>query len=399
VDQLRKRLLEDHVGLPGRGRVVSAGGAFPPFVLLDGEDLEVDPVTQYLRDLSLSDVSALTCRSYGFDLLRWFRLLWLLEVAWDAATPAEVDLLVGWMRSAGNVQRVRRRPGAPEPGSLNARTGKRRLESGYAPRSINHALSVVSGFYDFHAHQGRGPVRNPVPAATQHQAVLRHRSPLEPVPPVRRARMRQRVPQQLPRAIPDALWSELFAAMGCTRDRALLAIYVSSGVRASELLGLAIEDVDWERQLITVTSKGSRLRQSVPVSPEAMRLLAAYLAEAGRPATGEPVWRTRRGPARPMTYWALRRVLQRANDGLDTDWTLHDLRHTAATRMAHDAGLTLSEVQAVLRHADIATTGIYTAVRVEDLFDKLQEHYRRPTPPPRLPACYDPDDMRAVFGG
>ena len=88
---------------------------------------------------------------------------------------------------------------------------------------------------------------------------------------------------------------------------------------------------------------------------------------------------------KPLSYSAMRRALQRANEKLGTNWSLHDLRHTAATRMAHDAGLTLSEVQAVLRHADIATTGIYTAVRVEDLFDKLQEHYRRPTPPPRLP--------------
>jgi len=67
--------------------------------------------------------------------------------------------------------------------------------------------------------------------------VLAHRSPLEPVPVVRRARLRQRVPQQAPRSIPDALWDELLAAMGCDRDRALLEFYVSSGARASELLG------------------------------------------------------------------------------------------------------------------------------------------------------------------
>jgi site-specific recombinase XerD len=95
----------------------------------------------------------------------------------------------------------------------------------------------------------------------------------------------------------------------------------------------------------------------------------------------------------------MRRTMQRANERLGTDWTLHDLRHTAATRLANDPGLTLTEVRAILRHADINTTGIYTAVRVEDLFDKLQEHYIRPRPSRRLPAGYDPDDVKVVFGG
>jgi site-specific recombinase XerD len=197
--------------------------------------------------------------------------------------------------------------------------------------------------------------------------------------------------------VPDRLWDELFASMVCDRDRALLAIYVSNGVRASELLAITLDDVDWARQLIVVTSKGSRLRQPVPVSPEGLRLLAKYLAEAGPPEPSQQLWRARREP-RPLTYWALRRVLQRANERLGTDWTLHDLRHTAATRLANDPRMTLTEVQAILRHADIATTGVYTAVRIEDLFDRLQEHYARPKPEQRLAPGYDPDDMRAVFG-
>jgi site-specific recombinase XerC len=100
-------------------------------------------------------------------------------------------------------------------------------------------------------------VVNPVPVSAQRRQVLAHRSPLEPVPVVRRARLRQRVPQQTPRAIPDALWEELFAAMGCDRDRALLECYVSSGARAGELLGVTLEDIDWAGQLLYVVSKGS----------------------------------------------------------------------------------------------------------------------------------------------
>ncbi len=161
-------------------------------------------------------------------------------------------------------------------------------------------------------------------------------------------------------------------------DRALLESYVSSGARASELLGVTLEDVDWAGQLLYVVSKGSRLRQPVPASPDAFRYLGRYLATDGLPAVGQPVWRTRRGDPRPLTYWAMRRVLQRANEKLGTNWTLHDARHTAATRMAGDERLTLAEVQTILRHADLDTTGHYLTVRVEDMHDKLVEHYTKP---------------------
>jgi integrase len=95
----------------------------------------------------------------------------------------------------------------------------------------------------------------------------------------------------------------------------------------------------------------------------------------------------------------MRRVLQRANEKLGTNWTLHDLRHTASTRMANDPEMTLPDVQAVLRHASIETTGRYLTVRVEDMFDKLQEHYNRPRPQRSYAANYTEADIKVVFGG
>ena len=77
-----------------------------------------------------------------------------------------------------------------------------------------------------------------------------HRSPIEPVPAFRRARYRQGQAVRAPRSIPDQLWDELFAQMGCDRDRALLGAYVSTGARASELLGVRVEDLDWARQQV-----------------------------------------------------------------------------------------------------------------------------------------------------
>ncbi|MFJ9914714.1 tyrosine-type recombinase/integrase [Actinacidiphila glaucinigra] len=396
---VRQLLVEGRAQLPQLGQVQRTESHWLPYRVLDGEGAPIEYFSGFLRELTLGDASPLTCRSYGHDLLRWWRMLMLVEVAWDKATRSEVDLMVGWLRSAPNPQRRRSREDAEPPGSVNLKTGKPRLRAGYAPSTINHALSVLSAFYAFHLHFGRGPLVNPVPESAERRALLGHRSPIESRAAFRRAPLRQRVAERLPRSIPEPLWEELFTAMGSHRDRALLAFYVSSGARASELLGLRGRHVDWAGQRIWVISKGSRTLDALPASPEAFRYLSWYFDEHGTAGTEEEVWRTLRGPVRPLSYWAMRRVLQRADEKLGTNWTLHDLRHTAAARMASDPRMTLVEVQTVLRHRQLSTTERYLQPRTEELFDKLAEHYARPTPSPRFAVGYDADDIQAVFGG
>lgn len=390
--------MEGRTQLPRIGAVVAGPGTTLPWRVVDGADREVAPASAYLRDLMLGDMSPLTCRSYAYDLLRWFRVLWLVDVGWEQATEAEASALVGWLRSARNPQRERRRQGALPAGSVNPKTGKQTLSAGYASATIAHNLSVVHAFYKFHMHFGDGPVANPVPEASGRRAALAHRSPIEGRQQHRRARLRPKVRSRRPRAIPDQQWDELFARMGCDRDRALLSCYVASGARASELLGLRLGDVNWQQGKLWVVSKGSRSLDEVPVSPQALAYLAAYLDQDGLPEDGGQIWRTRRGPSRPLTYWAARRIIQRAVEALGSNWTLHDLRHTAATRMARDPALTLPEVQAILRHAHITTTNLYTVVGLDDLLDKLAEHYSRPAQPVKWTPGYDPADVEAVFG-
>lgn len=99
---LRHELMEGRAELPRVGAVFPARGIHPPYVVVNGYDDEIKPVTAYLRDLALNDSSPLTVRSYGYGMLRWFRLLWLLDVAWEKATEAETAVLTGWLRSAAN---------------------------------------------------------------------------------------------------------------------------------------------------------------------------------------------------------------------------------------------------------------------------------------------------------
>jgi hypothetical protein len=80
------------------GEVLADEEGAIPFVVVDEAGRPVECFSSFLRELVIGDASPLTCKSYGHDLLRWWRLLRHLEVAWDRATRSEVEVLVGWLR-------------------------------------------------------------------------------------------------------------------------------------------------------------------------------------------------------------------------------------------------------------------------------------------------------------
>ena len=89
-----------------------------------------------------------------------------------------------------------------------------------------------------------------------------HRNPMQPFAGERAGRYRPKLARRIPRQIPDGKFDELFAELGSNRDRALVAFWVSTGARASELLGAMVADADPGQQLITVIRKGTRLLQA-----------------------------------------------------------------------------------------------------------------------------------------
>jgi site-specific recombinase XerD len=365
-------------------------------------EVEHVAASSYLRELAVSDYSPATVRSYAFALLRWFRFLHERFVGWERAERADVRAFVEHLRETPNPQRQRRRPDAPAAGSVNLRTGKPTPGGHYAARTINHQLSVLFGFYEHACTAGLGPLVNPVPAqrARDGGRVFAHHNPMEDFVVRRRASYRQRPAKPVWRALPDDAAEQLFAVLRCHRDRALISFWLSSGARAAELLGLRHGDLDIGARTITVISKGSRAREAIPASVDSFAWLALYLAEQRPPLVeGGPVWWTRTPTPRPLNYHAARAVLQRANTVLGTNWTLHDLRHTAAHRMLTDPAFTLVDVQTILRHASVTTTQIYTQPRLEELIEKVFEHYARPpTPAPTLDPGYDADAVHELLG-
>jgi site-specific recombinase XerD len=188
------------------------------------------------------------------------------------------------------------------------------------------------------------------------------------------------------------------------RDRALAAFWVSTGARAAELLGVLRSGADPGQQLITVVRKGSRAMQQLPASPDAFVWLRLYqqqthgLVPAG---ADDPLWWTLRRPFRPLSYHAARAMFVRANALLGSNWSLHDLRHTAAYRLARDPDMPITDVQWVLGHASLSTTQLYTTPTPVDVIDAVLAHHRRRGEPPPAepdPLHYRKESLDVLFG-
>ena len=119
-------------------------------------------------------------------------------------------------------------------------TGKPASGDGYAPSTVAHSETVLRRFYDFHRDCGTGPVLNPFPldASRRRGRPHAHHNPMDEWMPERTGRYRPTVPKRIPRAIPDGWFNKLFASLPSDRDRALVAFWISTGARASELLGM-----------------------------------------------------------------------------------------------------------------------------------------------------------------
>lgn len=387
------------------GRLVATSDPWERYQLIDADGVLVDAVAVWFRDLQAAERSAATIRSYGMDLLRWFRFLWAVGVSWDRATRTEARDFSRWLQVVGKQVRPHWRQGDTARGETVVVTT---AGTPYAASVRAHSETVLRGFYEFHRDAGSGPILNPFPIDRSRRGRAHaHHNPMEPHRNERAGFYRPKVATRIPRSIPDAEFNEIFARLGSHRDRALVAFYVSTGARASELLSATLGGVDPGRQLISVVRKGSRVVQELPASTDAFVWLRLYQLEMEGvipPGRRQPLWWTLRRPVRPLTYHGAHRMFERVNVRAGTAATLHSLRHTAAYRMAEDPALPLTDVQFVLGHAQLATTQIYLTPRKEDVIRRLLAHHAEQT---RLAAervvpiaapGYRPESLDVLFG-
>ncbi len=158
------------------------------------------------------------------------------------------------------------------------------------------------------------------------------------------------------------------AALG-RRDRAILELFYSSGLRLSELCGLRLEAIDFEGGFLRVTGKGNKTRV-VRVGNKALEAISAYLTNerpslVGKRTSSHLFLSVRGGALSPDRVRQI--VKERAKmAGIGQNLYPHLLRHSFATHLL-EGGADLRVIQELLGHADISTTQIYTHVDRERL--------------------------------
>ncbi len=162
------------------------------------------------------------------------------------------------------------------------------------------------------------------------------------------------------------------------RDRAILEVLYSSGIRVSELAGLNIRDVDLNQGIIKVLGKGNKERIAM-LGSKAQDALKAYLEERKQPPFAkntEAVFLSVRGER--IYPRAVQRLVKEAagKGGVSKDPTPHALRHTFATHLL-DAGADLRTIQEMLGHASLSTTQKYTKVSVQRLLEVYDKAHPR----------------------
>jgi integrase/recombinase XerD len=236
------------------------------------------------------------------------------------------------------------------------------MTAGLSPTSTARLVATVRGFYKFLRVSGR-VAENPADDLHAPRAFV-----------------------TLPRFLSSADVDALLAAPNPDtprglRDRALIEVLYATGLRVSELVGLRLTDVRTEEGYVQCLGKGSKERV-VPMGDEAARWVERYVRE-GRPALakGRPspwLFLNARDGGRlsRLGFWKLLKAYGR-QAGIRNHLSPHVVRHSFATHLL-ERGADLRAIQAMLGHADLSTTQIYTHVleaRLRNVYDRF--HPRR----------------------
>ena len=164
------------------------------------------------------------------------------------------------------------------------------------------------------------------------------------------------------------------------RNRAMIEIMYSCGLRVSELCSLCLSDLYREEEFIKVSGKGGKQRL-VPLSSRAIEELNAYLAERShiniRPGCEDSIFISeRRGkPLSRITVFHIVKELA-ALAGIEKSVSPHTFRHSFATHLL-EGGANLRVIQSMLGHESISTTEIYTHIDRSRLRREIIEHHPR----------------------
>jgi len=284
------------------------------------EEGQLDVWIQEFLDSLAVRRSANTVRSYGADLAQ-------LSTLTDGRSNLSAPILRGYLRKFGSTPVTRARK-----------------------------LSTLRTFYKF--LKAAGHVDRDLTDSLD--APIRRRS----------------LPKVLSKAQTSELLDQEHESRTPLRDRALLELMYSAGLRVSELVGLDEPNLDLRNRTVFVLGKGNKERYSVFGKTCASAIQDYLSAERMPPKKGAPVFTNPKGGR--LTTRSVQTVIKKwaLQSGLSPELSPHTLRHSFATHLL-DGGADLKSVQQLLGHENLATTQIYTHISVERLRAAVREAHPR----------------------
>ncbi len=342
-------------------RVVMPSGVESATLLRGG--VVVGPIDRFLAHLTAVGRSPNTVRAYAHDLRDYFEFLESRKLQWDRVVLEDLGRFVTWLRL----------PGEARDGRVAVLPW---VDPDVCTATVNRKLSALASFYEFHQRHGvdlgelltrwrlgrRGGSWKPF---------LAHLG----ARPERQRTITLRSERRAPRELSQAEMTALIDGCDRLRDKFLLNLLRSTGLRIGEALGLRHEDVDAGRRLVAVRPRSNVNRaraktwsREVPADAELFRLYSDYLHEEYGALDcdyvfvnlwGEPV-------GEPMSYASVDRLVRRLRERTGISFSVHMFRHSYATALLR-RGVSPEVVQRLLGHSSVSVTvDTYSHLGIED---------------------------------
>lgn len=227
-------------------------------------------------------------------------------------------------------------------------------KSGLTDRTIAHNISVLRSFYKF--------------------LLIEKYTTKNPVELLELPKLGRRLPQVLSKEDVERLLNFNLTDHYSYRNKAMLELIYASGLRASELVNLKLQDIDITNAVVRTVGKGSKER-IIPLGDYAIMALTIYLNDYRnkflKATYNDYLFLNNHG--NKLTRQALFKMIKKIakEQGIKTSFSPHTLRHSFATHLL-DYGADLRSIQELLGHKDISTTQIYTHISN----DKLEKNYQ-----------------------
>ena len=341
------------------------------WLVLGHDYLPIEPISKYLRYLDSLERSPNTISGYARNLKLYWEYLEENSLDWKSVNLEQRADFIHWLRN-------------PQPGTIPICPQRSRRSE----KTINHALTTVASFYEFHDRLGTTKgvenYRYVTQKGSKYLPFLHHISKGNPT---KTKLLKVKEPKTFPGCLSEREVKTLIDSCKHIRDKFLICLLYETGMRIGEALGLRHEDmITGGKNEIYVQKRLDNFNKArakgndrlIHVNKDLMRFYSDYLIQEYPEDIDSDyvfvsIWTHQVDPGTPISYSAVNSLFRRLQKKTGIKATPHLLRHTHATELIR-AGWDMSYVQKRLGHSDIQTT-INTYVHLLD--DDLKAEYQK----------------------